>query len=131
VTVERVDHVAVEVGDLDARLAFLTGHLGMRVQREGRLTSDPSRRIAMVGDGHGFKLELVEAADRAAPDRLVHVAWRVDDVDRAHGELRAAGCAPITEPRRLDAAGSRTATVQPTTGVPIQLVAYDDDSPDR
>jgi hypothetical protein len=103
----------------------------MRLQRIGRLVRDPARRIAMVGDGHGFKLELVEGADPDGSDRLLHVAWHVDDVDESHDRLIEAGCTSEREPFRLDAARGRTAIVQPPAGVPVQLVHYDADSPDR
>lgn len=129
----RVDHVAIEVADLDGRVDHLCSHVGMSVVREGRLTKDPTRRIVMLGDGHGFKLELVEkptTSDTEA-DALLHLAWLVDDVDRTYEALVGAGSTPVTQPRRLEPARSRTATVQPPSGAPIQLVAYDDNSPDR
>lgn len=125
----RVDHVALEVADLDARLALLTGPLGMTVQRRGTLRSDPSRRVVMLGDGTGFKLELVDSAD--GHDRLGHVAWHVDDVVGAHDDLLAAGCAPVRPPAEFAPARSTTATVTDPGGLAVQLVRYEPDSPDR
>ncbi|MET0910520.1 MAG: VOC family protein [Ilumatobacteraceae bacterium] len=128
-----VDHVAVEVSDFDARVEFLTATMGMTLQRMGELVSDPSRRVAMIGDGTGFKLELVEARAETGggADRLSHVAFRVDDVDAEVEALVADGCVVERSARRFEPARSRTATLTGRGDLQVQLVAYDPDSPDR
>lgn len=128
-----IDHVAIEVGDFDERLRFLTGDLGLGQIRLGRLAADPTRRVAMITDARGVKIELVEG-DASADDRLLHLAFDVetaDVVDDVFDRLVGAGCDPVTEPRRFDPARSRTATVAHPTSARYQLVAYDLDSPDR
>lgn len=125
-----LDHVAIEVPDFDAFLARMTSALGMVVRRVGALTSDPSRRIAMVSDSTGRKLEIVEGPAGGAAVGLLHVAWRVDDVDAEYSALLETGCTSVSAPRRLEAAKSRTATVADPEGAQIQLVTYDPDSPD-
>jgi catechol 2,3-dioxygenase-like lactoylglutathione lyase family enzyme len=74
---QQIDHVAISVGDFDDRLALLTGSLGMTLKRIGTYGKGASRRVAMVGDAAGFKLEIIEGD---GPDTFEHVAWRVDDV---------------------------------------------------
>lgn len=128
-----IDHVAVEVGDFDARLELLTGALGLVLRRDGRLTADPTRRIAMLADPRGVKVELVEGPP-GSPDRLLHLAFGAEQpsgVDRAFDALLAAGCAATTEPIRFEPARSRTATVTGPHGGCYQVVAYDADAPDR
>jgi catechol 2,3-dioxygenase-like lactoylglutathione lyase family enzyme len=123
----RVDHVAIEVADFDARIAMLE-RLGMRVQRIGRKSDDPSRRIAMIGDGSGFKLELIEAD----ADAHSHIAFYADDLERTFAELTAVdgGFAPMREPARLAPAKGDTAVVVEPGGLRIQLIRYDPDSTD-
>lgn len=128
-----IDHVAIEVGDFDARLGLLTGALGLELRRVGRLASDPTRRIAMLADPRGVKVELVEGT-AGLPDRLLHLAFDTDAptaVDTTFMALLAAGCAAATDPMQFEPARSRTATVTGPTGGVFQLVAYAADSPDR
>ena len=95
---EGLDHVALAVADLDERIAFFTQQMGMNLRRMGKEISTGSR-IAMLGDpASGFKLELIESADRSG---LQHIARRVDDVPTAFAQMVAAGLKPLREPRRI------------------------------
>lgn len=127
-----LDHVAIAVADFDDRLAFLTGELGLCLRRMGRLNADPGRRIAMLADNRGVKIELVEAG-AAGPDALLHLAFdtgTADGVDAAFAALVGAGCDGTAEPARFEPARSRTATVRRAGGGVYQLVAYDAGSTD-
>jgi catechol 2,3-dioxygenase-like lactoylglutathione lyase family enzyme len=129
VGIERVDHVAVEVSDFDERLQLFTEHLGFTLKRMGRYNADPTRRIAMLGDSSGFKIELIEGADDAGAFK--HIALLVDDVASSHAALVAAGFTSQVEPKRLPPAKGDTAVVRDAAGLVVQLVRYDADSPDR
>lgn len=123
--------MAIEVGDFDARLDFFTEHLGLELRRVGRLVADTDRRIAMLADDQGTKIELVEGGS-SPDDRLLHLAFDVaapDAVDTTFAALVDVGCVPMTTPRRFEPSRSRTAMVGRPGGV-VQLVAYDHDSPD-
>lgn len=126
--VERVDHVAIEVSDFDERLRILTEDLGMVVKRIGRLRSDPDRRMAMVSDAAGFKLEVIEGTSGSGS--FAHVAWRVLDVTAVHDRLVATGHRSVRAPAPLPPAKGETAVVADRAGLQIQLVRYDADSPD-
>ena len=80
---EKLDHVAIEVVDLDYYVAQLVGTGGMRLLRRA-IAKRTGTRMAMVGDPTGMKLELIENKDAAtgAP-RFLHVAFRSSDVDAA------------------------------------------------
>ena len=54
-----IDHVALEVDDIDERVQRLEA-AGLRVLRHGTRYST-GQRIVMMGDGTGNKLELIEA----------------------------------------------------------------------
>lgn len=127
-----LDHVAIEIGDFDARIELLTGVAGMELRRIGRFTADPNRRIAMLADARGTKLELVEGTP-GAPDRLLHVAFGTaapDDVDAVFADLLGAGCDAQQPPARFEPARSRSATVTHASGAVYQVVSYDADSTD-
>ena len=80
-TLDRLDHVAIEVDDLDAYVAKLTLTGGLRVLRRGTAVATGAR-IALLGDRVGMKIELVENGS-ATGGRFLHVAFRSNDVDAA------------------------------------------------
>ena len=126
-----IDHVAIEVADFERRLGLFTEQLGMRLIRRGKRTST-GQQIAMIGDGHGFMLELVEAedGDDAAAPKFLHIALRVDDVDGVHDELVSGGLSSVRAPHPLGAAKADTALLADEGGLEVQVIRYDDDSPD-
>jgi catechol 2,3-dioxygenase-like lactoylglutathione lyase family enzyme len=123
----QMDHVALAVKDLDERIAFLTGTLGMTLKRIGTHVKTGGR-IAMIADGNGFKLELIEMPD--AEPGLNHVAYRVEDVDAAYRKLLEDGCTSIRPPHPIAAAKADSALVEDATGLQVQIIKYAPDSPD-
>ncbi|CCH86954.1 putative Glyoxalase/bleomycin resistance protein/dioxygenase [Modestobacter italicus] len=122
-----LDHVGTEEPDIDARVAFLVGVVGHRVLRWGSHVVT-GRRIVMLADPAGTKLELMEVDERRG--ELDHVAYRVADVDRAHSALLAAGCTELRPPFDLAAARARSSLLREPAGHRLQLIAYAPDSPD-
>jgi catechol 2,3-dioxygenase-like lactoylglutathione lyase family enzyme len=123
----QIDHVALGVHDLDERIAFLTGTLGMTLKRIGKYVRTGGR-IAMIADAAGFKLELIELPDEAPG--LQHIAYRVEDVDAAYAQLLEEGCSGIRGPHEIAAAKAQTALVEDKAGLQIQVIKYAPDSPD-
>ena len=128
-----IDHVALEVDDIDERVRRLEA-AGLRVLRHGTRYST-GQRIVMMGDGTGNKLELIEAGrgtDGEADGGPVfaHLALRTDDTDGAHQRLKAAGYQSRSEPHDLDAARARSALLDDGDGFRVQVISYADDSPD-
>src|SRR5260370_7054400 len=82
-TLARLDHVAIEVVDLDYYIEQLVATGGMKLLRRST-AKRTGTRMAMVGDPTGMKLELIENKDAAetAP-RFLHVAFRSSLVDAA------------------------------------------------
>ena len=122
-----LDHVGTEEADIDARVRLLVDVLGHRVLRWGTHVVT-GRRIVMLADPAGVKLELMEVTERTG--ELDHVAYRVPDVDAAHAALLAAGCSQVQAPFELAAARARSSLVTEPTGSRLQLIAYRPDSPD-
>lgn len=128
-----IDHVALEVDDIDERVQRLEA-AGLRVLRHGTRYST-GQRIVMMGDGTGNKLELIEAqpnpegGTREAP-AFAHLALRTDDADDAHRRLQHAGFQSRSEPHNLSAARARSALLDSGGGFRVQVISYADDSPD-
>jgi len=124
---DSLDHFALAVADLDERIAFFTSHMGMALRRMGKENST-GNRIAMLADpSSGFKLELIESADRSG---LQHIARRVEDVQGTYDQMVAAGLKPLREPHRIGAAKAESALVEDPSGLKVQIIHYDPDSPD-
>jgi Glyoxalase/Bleomycin resistance protein/Dioxygenase superfamily len=121
-----VDHIAIEVDAIDRRVAALTATGALRVLREGRQHST-GQRIFMLGDGTGFKIELIESQQPAVS--FAHVALRVSDVEAAEAMLVDQGWTPRRPPHDLPAAGARTALLSDGS-LDLQVIAYQPGSPD-
>ncbi len=125
--IDGIDHFAMAVPDFDQRIDFFT-QMGMTVRRHGKHFASGGR-IVMLGDPKsGFKIELVERPGKDA--ELTHIAFRVDDVAAAHEELTGKGLESIRGPHHLDAAKADTALLKDPSGMEIQIVRYEPDSPD-
>jgi hypothetical protein len=61
---------------------------------------------------------------------LLHLAFRVEDVDNAYQQLARQGLVSVREPHDLAAAKARTALLQHSSGMHIQIIHYAPDSPD-
>jgi methylmalonyl-CoA/ethylmalonyl-CoA epimerase len=106
--VRGLHHVAMAVEDLESAVETYTRYFGARVERRGRLDDQGVDAVYLrVGDG---RVELVAplAADTPVGRFLAkrgpgmhHLAFEVDDVAAAIGELDRAGATVIdAEPRR-------------------------------
>jgi catechol 2,3-dioxygenase-like lactoylglutathione lyase family enzyme len=123
----QLDHVALGVHDLDERIAFLTGKLGMTLKRIGKHVKSGGR-IAMIADANGFKLELIELPQEEPG--FQHLAYRVEDVEAAYATLLEQGCTGLRGPHEIAAAKAVTALVEDPSGTQVQVIKYAPDSPD-
>jgi catechol 2,3-dioxygenase-like lactoylglutathione lyase family enzyme len=125
---ERMDHVAIEIADLDARIERLCATGGMRLLRRG-INKRSGQRLAMVGDATGMKLELIENPDAHVP-RFSHLAFRSADVDAALSSLQDQGWNHLRGPNDLAEAEARSILVNDGDGLELQVLAYAPSSPD-
>jgi methylmalonyl-CoA/ethylmalonyl-CoA epimerase len=131
VKLDRIDHIGVAVEDLGAALALYSGPLGLSgVHRETVAEQGVEAALLDVGDGH---VELLAPLDPDSPvgrflnrrgPGLHHVAYRVQDIDAALQEARAAGLRLLDEQSRTGIRGSRVAFLHPeaTGGVLTEIV---------
>jgi predicted enzyme related to lactoylglutathione lyase len=125
---QRMDHVAIEIADLDARIERLCATGGMRLLRRGT-NKRSGQRLAMVGDATGMKLELIENPDAHVP-RFSHLAFRSADVDAALASLSEQGWNHLRGPNDLPEAEARSILVNDGDGLELQVLAYAPTSPD-
>ena len=128
---KKIDHIAIAVEDLDKSIAFYEKVLKLKVSTRESIASF-AVETATVEIG-GTEIELVEGkSDESAVRRFVdkhgsaihHIAFLVEDIDRAMKELRAEGVRFIDEKPRPGKGGSRVAFMHPasTRGVLYELV---------
>ncbi len=122
-----IDHIALRVKNLDERVAFFTGAMDMKLRRIGTQFSTGAR-LAFLSDAASFKIELIEST--TDEPTMLHVAYRVDDVDAEYAKLILHGCASLRAPHDLTTAKARTALVRDPSGLEIQIIQYAPDSPD-
>lgn len=124
----RFDHVAIEVGAFDEAMQTLVASGTLRVVRIGTMRRTGTR-IAMLGDGTGVKIELIENSDAGTP-RLAHIAFRSTDVAGSLRHLKASGWQVLFGPHVLEAAQAETALLQNGHQLNLQVIRYEDTSPD-
>lgn len=124
----RFDHVAIEVGAFDEAMETLVASGALRVIRLGTMRRTGTR-IAMLGDGTGVKIELIESGDAGIP-RLAHVAIRSTDVAQSVRHLGAHGWQILHGPYALEAAHAESALLRNGHELNLQVIRYEDTSPD-
>lgn len=127
-TAPRLDHVALEVDELERHIELMCESGLLRLIRMGTL-GRTGQRIAMLGDGSGTKVELIEDPTASSP-RLAHLAFAVEDVDDARAALLEKGWEGLRGPNELSAAKARSALLRDRRGLMLQVITYQDNSPD-
>jgi methylmalonyl-CoA/ethylmalonyl-CoA epimerase len=126
---EQIDHIGIAVKNLDETVAFYRQVMGLEVSSTEVLNG---MKIAFLRIGDG-ELELLEdlTADGAIArhvakrgEGIQHVAYRVDNIERALQEMRTKGIELLDERPRPGARHARVAFLHPksTKGVLIELV---------
>lgn len=127
--VEKIDHVGIAVKSIDEALKVYRDALGIKVKEVEQM---PTQKLALLPVGESM-IELLEAITPDAPvakfiesrgEGIHHIAMRVENIDTALAEAKAAGLRLIDETPRAGAAGSRIAFIHPKSvyGVMIELV---------
>ncbi|MEZ5076388.1 MAG: methylmalonyl-CoA epimerase [Solirubrobacterales bacterium] len=127
----RIDHIGVAVEDIEAGIALYEGSFAMELVHRETVSSQGVEAVLLdVGDGH---VELLRPLGPETPvgkfmaengPGLHHVAYAVDDIDAALGQLAAAGLKLIDREPRIGIRESRVAFLHPraTGGVLTEIV---------
>jgi catechol 2,3-dioxygenase-like lactoylglutathione lyase family enzyme len=124
--IERLDHVAIAVPDLEAQVGLLTGTLGFELLRQGTFIATGAPLAVLRDPGSGTKLELVQGEPG-----FLHLAFASDDVAADHERLVAAGLDGSRGIVRIEPAKAESSLLTAPAGLQVQVVRYDADSPDR
>jgi methylmalonyl-CoA/ethylmalonyl-CoA epimerase len=133
---QQIDHIGIAVRNLDETVAFYRDVMGLEVSAT-EVFNGMKIAFLRVGDS---ELELLEditpdgAIARHIAKRgegLQHVAYRVEHIEQALGEMRAKGIELIDERPRPGARQARVAFLHPksTKGVLIEFVEPHHQSP--
>lgn len=116
--VEALDHIVLRSAVPDAAVALYQDRLGLRLALDRKL-GDLRMLFFRVG---GVTLEVVEHREPAEGDALWGLAFRVRDIEAAHGRLVGAGV-ELSAIRDGHKAGTRTFTVSDgVCGVPTLVI---------
>ena len=128
--VKKVDHIGIAVSNLEESVKFYEGILGLKLQ--GIETVEEQKvKVAFLPVGD-TEIELLEATSPDSPiakfienkgQGVQHIAFKVDDLEKALEEMRKLGIRLIDEKPRYGAGGARIAFLHPksTNGVLIEL----------
>jgi catechol 2,3-dioxygenase-like lactoylglutathione lyase family enzyme len=127
-TLNKIDHVAIEVPALQPFIDKFASTGGMRLLRQGTSTATGTP-IAMLGDRTGMKIELIENPAVTAL-RFLHIAYVCDDVDASIKEAEQNGWSLSRGPNEIAAAKARSAFMTDRNGFEFQVLTYGANSPD-
>ncbi len=128
--VTKIDHIGIAVKNLDEALKFYEEVLGIKcVGTEVVEEQKVKTAFLPIGD---TEVELLEATDEDSPiakfiekrgEGIQHIAYRVDDIEKALEKVKAKGIRLIDEKPRKGAGGAKIAFLHPksTYGVLIEL----------
>ncbi|MTI68298.1 MAG: methylmalonyl-CoA epimerase [Firmicutes bacterium] len=132
--VGKVDHIGVAVKDLEETLKFYRDVLGLELQGT-EVVKDQRVKVAFLPVGD-TEMELLESTDKEGPiakyinkkgEGIQHIAYRVDDIEKAIKEMKEKGIKMIDEKPRYGAGGAKIAFLHPksTHGVLVELCERD------
>jgi len=118
-------YVGIRVTDLERSIDFYARMLGMKVTGRGKIEQTKGETVGLQSEKDGFILEL-NYYEKDSPyntkyavgEGLDHLAFKVDDLDKALEEARKAGHRTILE---MKANGGRWAYVEDPDGIWIEL----------
>lgn len=128
--VTKVDHIGIAVANLEETLKFYEDILGIKCTGT-EVVEEQKVKTAFLPIGD-TEIELLESTDKEGPiakfiekkgQGIQHIAYRVENIEKALEEIKAKGIRLIDEKPRKGAGGARIAFLHPksTFGVLIEL----------
>jgi len=123
----KFEYVGIRVTNLQKSIDFYTKLLGMKVAGRCKIEQTKGETVALKSEEGNFILELNHYekdspynTPYAAGEGLDHLAFKVDNLDKALEETRSAGYRVILE---MKANGGRWAYIEDPDGIWIELFA--------
>jgi lactoylglutathione lyase len=120
-------YAGIRVKDLDASIAFYTNVLGMKVRGRDSFEATKGTVADLVSEEGGFVLELNHyekgspyATNYAVGEGLDHLAFKVEDLDKALADAKKAGHPVVLD---IKTGTSRWAYIEDPNGIWIELSA--------
>jgi lactoylglutathione lyase len=118
-------YAGIRVTNLERSIDFYTKVLGMRLKGRGKVDQTKGETVGLESEKDGFTLEL-NYYEKDSPfntkyvvgEGLDHLAFNVDNLDKALEEAKKAGYKTILE---VKADGSRWAYIEDPDGIWIEL----------
>ncbi len=85
----KIEHVTINVSDLEASIAFYQTVLGLTIQQDLRAFGSPI--VFLAEDKGDAKIELIEAKEKPYSGSGISIGFGVADAESRHAELKAAG----------------------------------------
>mgnify|MGYP000972415304 FL=1 len=132
--VVKVDHIGIAVKNLEESLKFYEEILGMKCKGT-EVIEEQKVKVAFLPIGD-TEAELLESTDEEGPiakyiekkgEGIQHIAYRVENIEKAIAEIKEKGIRMIDEKPRYGAGGAKIAFIHPksTHGVLIELCERD------
>jgi methylmalonyl-CoA/ethylmalonyl-CoA epimerase len=128
--VEKIDHIGIAVKSIKKTSELLSNILGLKVTGE-EIVEEQKVKVAFLPLGDS-ELELLESTSPEGPiarfiekkgEGIQHIAFRVDNIEKALEKLKKEGVRLIDEKPRHGAGGAKIAFLHPkdTNGIFIEL----------
>lgn len=118
-------YVGIRVTDLDKSIDFYTKVLGMKLVNRGEVPECKGKNAVLQSEGVEFALELnwygkdsPFSTKYVAGEGLDHLAFKVDDLDKAMEEAEKAGSKVLL---RMKSPGGRWAYIEDPDGLWIEI----------
>jgi len=132
--IKHIDHIGIAVKGLEQAGKFYTDILGLKIE-EVENVADQKVNVAFIPITDS-EVELLESAEPDGPvakyisargEGVQHIAFRVEDIDKALEELKEKGVRLIDQTPRKGAGGARIAFIHPkeTNGVLVEICERD------
>ena len=128
--IEKIDHIGIAVRSIEKTSELFSNILGLKVAGE-EIVEEQKVKVAFLPLGDS-ELELLESTSPEGPiakfiekkgEGIQHIAFRVDNIEKAVEKLKKEGVRLIDEKPRYGAGGAKIAFLHPkdTNGILIEL----------
>jgi len=128
--IEKIDHIGIAVRSIENTSELLSNILGLKVAGK-EIVEEQKVKVAFLPLGDS-ELELLESTSPESPiarfiekkgEGIQHIAFRVDNLEKALEKLKKEGVRLIDEKPRYGAGGAKIAFLHPksTNGILIEL----------
>ncbi|MBS7633654.1 VOC family protein [Candidatus Bathyarchaeota archaeon] len=121
----KFQYVGIRVTNLQKSIEFYTKILGMKIVGQGKIDQTKGETVGLQSEDGGFVLELNHYEEDSpyntkylVGEGLDHLAFKVENLDRALAEAQEAGYRTLLE---MKADGGRWAYIEDPDGIWIEL----------